>query len=548
MAHEALSPTDYNYQHESIGNSYLVSPVPVQTDEIFPDDPRVLPEGSEIDGSKATKPLDEIADFVVIGSGAAGAAAAIVLARAGYSVAIVEEGRWVRTKEFGQDLHPAFVNMFREQGTSVVSGRAIFPLVQGSCVGGSTTVNSAIAWRVSEDILDDWSSRFGLGTDVCATKLDPHYDNIERDLTVRPVDDASLGEANAWFGVAAKQLGFEAHKIQRYDGGCRGSAGCLTGCRHGRKLGMNLTYIPKSLHLGARIFTHSRVSYVEIRGERAVAVHAVMKTPRGGVQLRIRAKRGVFVAASTVQTPDLLRRSGVRSKALGRHFQAHPGVSAAGFFDREVSMDFGAAQGFNSTAFVKSERFKLETITLPPELVVARLPGFGFDLLERVEKYRHMVTWAAVIRAEAEGTVGGFFGGDHVNYTLTRADMERARKALKIITEMMFSVGAREVYPGVHGMPSVLSSVDQAKLWDNAPVDPRCYTMMASHMFGAARMGPDSSRAVVNTNFGVHGTQGLYVVDSSVFPTNIGVNPQHTIMAMSQLAASNVAQHPLVAI
>jgi choline dehydrogenase-like flavoprotein len=33
----------------------------------------------------------------------------------------------------------------------------------------------------------------------------------------------------------------------------------------------------------------------------------------------------------------------------------------------------------------------------------------------------------------------------------------------------------------------------------------------------------------------------LYVVDSSVFPTNLGVNPQHTIMAMAKIASEHIA-------
>ena len=37
-----------------------------------------------------------------------------------------------------------------------------------------------------------------------------------------------------------------------------------------------------------------------------------------------------------------------------------------------------------------------------------------------------------------------------------------------------------------------------------------------------------------------HEVAGLYVVDSSVFPTNLGVNPQHSIMAMSRLAATRI--------
>jgi choline dehydrogenase-like flavoprotein len=47
---------------------------------------------------------------------------------------------------------------------------------------------------------------------------------------------------------------------------------------------------------------------------------------------------------------------------------------------------------------------------------------------------------------------------------------------------------------------------------------------------------------VVGTDFAVHGTRGCYVIDSSIFPTNLGVNPQHTIMAVAMHAARHIAE------
>ena len=58
---------------------------------------------------------------------------------------------------------------------------------------------------------------------------------------------------------------------------------------------------------------------------------------------------------------------------------------------------------------------------------------------------------------------------------------------------------------------------------------------------GAARMGPDPATSVVDGDLQVHGVDGLYVVDSSVFPTNLGVNPQHSIMALCRLATMRLA-------
>jgi choline dehydrogenase-like flavoprotein len=128
-----------------------------------------------------------------------------------------------------------------------------------------------------------------------------------------------------------------------------------------------------------------------------------------------------------------------------------------------------------------------------------------------------------------------------VRYTLGEDDLRTTRKALALIARLLFDAGAREVWPGVYGVPSVLRSVDQVKLLDDAPLEPRSYNFIATHLFGAARMGPDPSHAVVDTDFRVHGVEGLYVIDSSVFPTNLGVNPQHSIMAMSRLASTRLA-------
>jgi len=46
---------------------------------------------------------------------------------------------------------------------------------------------------------------------------------------------------------------------------------------------------------------------------------------------------------------------------------------------------------------------------------------------------------------------------------------------------------------------------------------------------------------VVGRELEVHELPGLYVFDSSVFPSNIGVSPQHTICAVSWLAAERLA-------
>ena len=433
--------------------------------------------------------------------------------------------------------------MMRDAATQAIEGRSFMPLLQGRCVGGSTVVNSAIAWRLPSDTLHDWRTTFGLADAFDEAELATHFDALEEALNVHAVDDASLGRNNAQLLEATEKLGIEAHKMRRYDHGCKGSGRCLQGCPSAAKQGMSVSYVPWALALGARIFTSCKVDRVEVEGDRAAAVLATADSRGGSRKVRLRARKGVFVAASTIQTPNILRRSGVRAKALGAHFQAHPGVGCAGVFPTRVQMNFGATQGAESIHYRKSEGFKLEGIAMPPELLAARMPGAGTELMHRLADFPHVGIWVAQVKAEAQGSVTSGWGGrDKVVYTPTERDMRTGRRALSVLVRLMFAQGAKEVWPGVHGLPTVLTSEDQIKLVEEGPIDPRAYSMVASHLFGAARMGPDPKTSVVGLDFSVHSVKGLYVVDSSVFPTNLGVNPQHSIMGLARLAATRVAE------
>lgn len=510
----------------------------------YPDED--LPEGAVVDGETITSDVDEEFDFVVVGSGASGAVAAHTLVDAGFTVGIVEEGPWVKTREFGDVVYDAFKRMFRDAGTQVLEGHSYIPLIQGRCVGGSTVMNSAIAWRTPEDVLDDWSKDFGLGDALGVAALEPHFDALEHELNVHAVLDDALGENNRKFIEQGQKEGIAPSRMRRYERGCKGSGRCMTGCPSAAKQGMSVTYVPWALARGARIFTSCRADKVLVEGGRAVGVLATTASPEPGKatkkRVRLRARHGVFVAASTIQTPNILHRSGVRSAALGEHFQAHPGHGIGGLFDEPVHMDFGATQGAESIHFRRTDRVKIETIGMPPELAAVRIPGIGAELMKRFDSFSHLAVWAVLVRSEAEGTVKPGWGGrDKVKYSVTARDMERMRRGVALAARMMFDAGAREVWPGIFGLPSVIKSKDEVKLIEEGPIDSRAFSFITTHLFGAARMGQDPRSSVVGLDFSTHAAKGLYVVDSSVFPTNLGVNPQHSIMAVARLAATRVA-------
>ena len=192
--------------------------------------------------------------------------------------------------------------------------------------------------------------------------------------------------------------------------------------------------------------------------------------------------------------------------------------------------------------FRRTDRFKLESLSLTPELTAVRIPGFGKDLINRLADYRRLAVWGVQVRARAVGTVDTRLGGDRVRYSLGADDVRIGKKGLKTLAEIAFATGAKEVYAGVHGMPESLQSMDEVRRIDEIPDDPRHFMYIATHLFGAARMGPDPATSVVGLDFSTHAIRDLYVVDSSIFPTNLGVNPQHAIMAIAMMAAERLAR------
>ncbi|HBQ09838.1 MAG TPA: hypothetical protein DEF51_01150, partial [Myxococcales bacterium] len=170
----------------------------------------------------------------------------------------------------------------------------------------------------------------------------------------------------------------------------------------------------------------------------------------------------------------------------------------------------------------------------------SRLSGGGVALMERLRDYRHICMWVQACRAESKGTVKRGFGGrPSIKYGLDRADMLRFREGMYLVAKTHVAAGAKKLIPGIHGMPYELSP-NQVDLLKEAPLDPRAYIAILSHLFGGCVMGTDPATSVVDGSGRVHGYEGLIVADASVIPTNLGVNPQHTIMGLAMTFADDL--------
>ncbi|MBX3247636.1 MAG: GMC family oxidoreductase [Myxococcales bacterium] len=483
---------------------------------------------------------EDSAEVVIVGTGAGGATAARVLAAAGVDVLMLEEGPRLQTAKRPRAAVGALSGSLRAAGSQTTTGMAPIPLLQGLCVGGSTAMNSGIIWRMPEDVRQTWIAEHGLASLVDAEALERIYAVIEEELEVAETSDEVLGGNATLMRMASEALGLPGKAMSRNARRCEGKGECLQGCPGERRQSMDVSYVPRSIRDGARLETGCRVERVDIEGGRAVGVSGLKVDPVSREVLgrfRVRAQH-VVVAAGVVHTPLVLQRSGLRGM-VGHRFQAHPGAAIVGRFPEPVRMSYGATQGYEVP--MRDRGFKLESLSLPPEMLAARLPGAGAEWQERIANLDHYAQWCAQVRMEAKGRITAGPLGPLAFYEPTERDLAKVQDALTLICDMMFEAGAVEVYPGIDGVPEVLRSRAEVatlreKAWQTGQVH-----LVASHLFGTAVAGADPSTSVVDDQLRAHGVSGLYVMDASVFPTNMGVNPQHSIMAVVWRAAEALA-------
>lgn len=482
-----------------------------------------------------TKDVVEECDYVIVGSGAAGGTCASVLAENGQNVVVVEEGPYVKTEEFNTSTWRTMKTLFRDSGTSVMTGRSLIPFIQGRCVGGTTTINAAICWRMPDDVYDGWKD-YGVEDAIPYEKLERCFDTIEKDISVRPVSDAIAGNNNLLMKKGVELKGWEGRYIRRNENGCKASALCLQGCPNNAKQSTNLSYIPRAAQKGARVYSNCKAEKILTKNGSASGIVGTFKNNENKkFTVTVNARKGVILSASTIQTPAILLQNklGNTSGQVGKNLQCHPGTGIYGFFEQDVNMWEGATQGYECFHFRKSKGFKLETLALTPELFAVRMPGAGQKLMNYLAQARHYTIIAIPIRAKTKGTVSMLFGAPQVRFSLVDEDVQTMKEGLKATAEIMFAGGAKKVMPGVYGMPEMLKSPDEIRLYDEVKLSPRSFSLVITHMMGAARMHKDPKQGVVKPTLETHDVKKLYITDSSIFPTNMGVNPMLTIMGFA---------------
>ena len=497
--------------------------------------PATAPPTARPDAPLTCVPLTEwparaTADAVVVGSGAGGAMAARELARAGARVIVVEEGRRFGVEDF-RDRAPAerFVELYRGGGATFAVGSPPVLLPQGRGVGGTTLVNSGTCYRTPDAVLRRWRDEHGLPL------ADPaHFatllDEVERTLAVAPQPMDVLGRNGMLALAGAGRLGWRAAPLRRNAPGCAGSCQCVVGCPRNAKNGVHLNALPQACAAGAVILTSARVDRVLVDRGRAAGV-AMAGVAMGGKEILAPL---VVVAAGAVETPRLLRRSGLgRHPRTGRGLALHPAVSVAGRFAEPVTAGPAVLQSVGVEE-LHSDGILIEATAGPPGLVSFVPPGVGRVLRAQLDRADRLATLGAMVADAPSGRVGDGL----VHYRLAPRDADRLRRAIVAMGRVLFAAGAEQVLTGLAARPYAGSVAELSAAV--ALARPSGLHLAAFHPTGTVRMGGDAARAPVDATGRLRGVSGVYVADASLLPSCPTVNPQLSVMAMA-LAVASVA-------
>ena len=517
----------------------------------------------------------DIADVLVIGAGASGAAVAWSLSQAGIKVVCLEQGGWLDpsaypTTDLDYEVHrqtdfnpdPNIRQLPADYAVQNLES-AITPLMHNA-VGGST-----IHWgahfprfhpsdfrvRTLDGVADDWPLTY--------QELEPYYDTNDRVMGVsglsgdpanppkptRPMPPLGQGTFGDTIIKGFEKMGWHwwiadaAIASVPYDGrgACNYCGPCDLGCVLKAKASVDITYWPKAIKLGAVIKTQARVREISVN-KQGLAQGAVYYDAEG--RLHEQKARVVVMACNGVGTPRLLLNSksslfpdGLANSSglLGRNLMLHPSAMVTGVFEGPLQTYHGpysnsiySHQFYESDPtrdFIRGYHWEVVRGSAGPLSVAygGRLghgipwgPGHHRQFQER---FGHTISILSI---------GEDLPEEHNRVVL---DSELTDSSGIPVPKVMYKVNdnnrrmldhgiarSNEVFSAAGAKDLIIEPLVQGGGW---------------HLMGTARMGNDGGTSVVNQWGAAHDVPNLFIVDGSIFVTSAAVNPTPTIQALA---------------
>jgi cholesterol oxidase len=518
-------------------------------------------------------------DVVIVGSGFGGSVSALRLAQKGWKVAVLEQGRRFSDEDFqASGTRAKALAWLPGLGLTGPLSQEVFRhvgIVRGVGVGGGSLVYAAVLLKPRAAFYQDpaWQ---GLNPDWEA-ELAPHYATAQKMLGV--ATNPHHGVQDDWLRETARRMGaqdsfaavpqgiyfanpgqaasdpfFQGHGPARR--GCNQCGRCITGCAHGAKNSLDKNYLYLAEQLGVQVIAECQVTHLEKISSGGFLAHR--RHPlQTGPALRPLKARHVIMAAGVLGTLDVLfaSRDQYRTlpdlpRSLGAHVRTNSeaivGILAG---DKQADVTQGSTI---SSHFFPDPSTHITQNRFPPSygfmrfymgpLVGGSAPALralkvGFKFLTSpldatrsffARNWSRRITVLTVMQHAANELAFDFgrtlFKGGRLGL---RSKLAKGLRAPSYIAQANWAAQQFAEASNGHPMNVMFESIGNLSI--------------TAHVLGGAVMAASPKEGVIDLNHQVFNHPGLYVVDASAIPANVGVNPSLTITAIAERFAQRFA-------
>lgn len=536
---------------------------------------------------------DEMVDFVVVGSGAAGAVVARELAQSGFTVLVFEQGPRLEAADFEHDeLKYWFLNgitngptlspqTFRKRPSETARQPAgsLLPATYARLVGGSSVHYTANFWRFHEI---DFHERSVLGSipgtafadwPITYQELEPYYTKVEWEVGVSglayaspfdpprskpyPMPPLPVKSSGVLMERGARKLGLHpfpapmaiASQAYRGRGPCVHCGFCMGfGCEARAKSSALYTSIPEAEATGmCEVRSASYVYHVDTNAQgRTTGVHYFDADKRSHFQ----PARAVVLSANGAETTRLLLNStsnrfpqGLANSSglVGKHLMFNQGSSAQGVFEHEL----------NEYKSVQVTRILHDFYDSDPKR--GFYGGGGIDArinpqpaLWALDSGGDLPRWGKDFKDRLEAFPRAMASTGHC----TSLPLESNSVSIDPTLKDAWGIPAIRVTYQDHPddlatakflqdrCVEILEAAGAQKIWRDAIEE----NNFGVHLLGTARMGNDPKTSVVDKYHRTHDVRNLFLCDGSSFVTSGRGQPTMTIQALAFRAGDFIGQ------
>jgi choline dehydrogenase-like flavoprotein len=196
--------------------------------------------------------------------------------------------------------------------------------------------------------------------------------------------------------------------------------------------------------------------------------------------------------------------------------------------------------------------YKLEVPPMHPGMMGSAFPWYSARSFRGyTSEAAYAASFIVLTRDKGEGHITLDRDGEpEIHYTTSVFDRQHLTHGLRQAARIHFAAGATRVL-SLHAKPTLIErqadGTVSERQWRQFDIQlerhgmgPNRLMIFSAHQMGTCRMGADPRQSVIDGTSQVHGVEGLFVCDGSVFPAPSGTNPMLSIMGLAHRSAQYI--------